>query len=170
MSKKNPKKKRGLAKGTKKFTWCEYLVAGNKDCDRRTLRKYFDEYCREKGIPYQCAVEKCPFHTKPLIWSGQPFELDLDHANGNSRDNRPGNLRYLCPNCHSQQPTRGGSNRGRVELIKDTSEKVPTGRTFVIHQDDATDNFTHISDGKGGPNLKGSSPAAARPNNGGDEE
>ena len=34
--------------------------------------------------------------------------LELDHMNGNRHDNRIENLRVLCPNCHSLQPTHRG--------------------------------------------------------------
>ncbi len=37
--------------------------------------------------------------------------LELDHINGDSRDNRLKNLRILCPNCHSLQPTHRGRNK-----------------------------------------------------------
>lgn len=37
--------------------------------------------------------------------------LELDHINGDSRDNRLENLRVLCPNCHSIKPTHRGCNR-----------------------------------------------------------
>ena len=37
--------------------------------------------------------------------------LELDHINGDSRDNRLENLRILCPNCHSLKPTHRGRNR-----------------------------------------------------------
>ncbi len=39
--------------------------------------------------------------------------LELDHINGDHHDNRLENLRILCPNCHSLQPTHRGKNRKR---------------------------------------------------------
>jgi len=36
--------------------------------------------------------------------------LELDHINGDARDNRLENLRILCPNCHSLKPTHRGRN------------------------------------------------------------
>jgi 5-methylcytosine-specific restriction endonuclease McrA len=39
--------------------------------------------------------------------------LELDHINGDKNDNRLDNLRILCPNCHSLQPTHRGLNQRR---------------------------------------------------------
>ncbi len=37
--------------------------------------------------------------------------VELDHINGEHSDNRIENLRILCPNCHSLQPTHRGKNK-----------------------------------------------------------
>lgn len=51
----------------------------------------------ECGIPHECS--KCGV---PPEWMGNPLTLDVDHINENWLDDRLENLRFLCPNCHSQ--------------------------------------------------------------------
>lgn len=38
--------------------------------------------------------------------------IQMDHINGNCFDNRPENLRLLCPNHHAMTPTYGSRNKG----------------------------------------------------------
>lgn len=44
-------------------------------------------------------------------WQGEPISLVLDHINGINNDHRIENLRFLCPNCHSQTKTFAGRNK-----------------------------------------------------------
>jgi hypothetical protein len=44
-------------------------------------------------------------------WRGEKLSLVLDHINGDNRDHRLENLRLLCPNCNSLQPTFAGRNK-----------------------------------------------------------
>jgi Zn finger protein HypA/HybF involved in hydrogenase expression len=43
-------------------------------------------------------------------WNGKNLKLQLDHINGIRDDHRKENLRFLCPNCHSQTETFAGKN------------------------------------------------------------
>lgn len=58
-----------------------------------------------KLLPYQC--QKCNMLPE---WHNEILTLELDHINGNPYDNRIENLRFLCPNCHSQTTTSKGKN------------------------------------------------------------
>ncbi|WP_392676179.1 HNH endonuclease [Streptomyces sp. LN785] len=46
-----------------------------------------------------------------IRWNDRPLRLEVDHKNGNWWDNRPENLRFLCPNCHSVTDTYRGRKR-----------------------------------------------------------
>ncbi|RAJ69738.1 HNH endonuclease [Streptomyces sp. Amel2xB2] len=61
----------------------------------------------EKGVEYECRL--CG--TGP-VWRGKRLVLEIDHVNGDPRDNRLGNLRYLCPSCHSQTATHSRPRKG----------------------------------------------------------
>lgn len=66
------------------------------------VRKYL---IRHEIIDYKCS--SCGLED---YWNGENLTLQLDHINGNSCDNRLENLRFLCPNCHTQTSTFCGRN------------------------------------------------------------
>jgi hypothetical protein len=59
----------------------------------------------ESGIPYKCS--ECPCDG---TWNGKEITLHVDHIDGKYWDCRKHNLRFMCPNCHSQTSTYCGKN------------------------------------------------------------
>lgn len=66
----------------------------------------------ENLLEYKCA--KCGLYE----WNGLPLSLELDHINGINSDNRIENLRFLCPNCHSQTMTYGSKNASKFNITR----------------------------------------------------
>lgn len=47
----------------------------------------------------------CCLHCNNSEWLGLPIKFELDHIDGNNKNNKRENVRMLCPNCHSQTDT-----------------------------------------------------------------
>lgn len=90
------------------------LCKGSKH-NRTVLRSYI---IRNNLLPYRCAI------CGAIEWQGKTLSLELDHINGENNDNRIENLRFLCPNCHSQTTTYGARNQQRTESRYEISDEL----------------------------------------------
>lgn len=83
----------------------EILVENRPQTGRGTLKRklikngIFKDECSECGIS---------------TWMGKKLSLQLDHINGQPKDNRLENIRLLCPNCHSLTSTYSGKNNKKI--------------------------------------------------------
>ena len=122
-----------------KKTWRAILVYSKVKTSRATVRRHYAQWRQEQGIPQRCDNPVCRYHTEPLMWNNQALPLILDHKDGNSWDNRPEMLRYLCPNCNYQLPTSGGYNKGRLKMLNENG--------FLIIERDGRKSYTHFATG-----------------------
>lgn len=81
----------------------------NSSYARRHLKRKIIE---QSIIPYICT--ECKLES---IWNNKNLVLILDHINGINNDNRIENLRFLCPNCNSQQETFSGRNSKKDDKL-----------------------------------------------------
>lgn len=75
----------------------EQVFCENSQVARSSLKKFIE---KEAFLEKKCSI--CQNEGN---WLGNPLTLEIDHINGINNDNRRENLRWLCPNCHSQTPT-----------------------------------------------------------------
>ena len=80
----------------------EDIFHKNSVYDRKDLKR---KIIKEGILEYKCSM--CGISE----WMNKPLSLQLDHINGINNDNRLENLRFLCPNCHTQTPTWGSKKR-----------------------------------------------------------
>lgn len=87
------------------WTWKNKIVPRileGKVSNRPQLRRFLAE---TRG--YQC--DECGVKD---LYNNRPLMLQVDHISGRADNDKPENLRLLCPNCHSQTISFGGRNKG----------------------------------------------------------
>lgn len=81
-----------------KLSWVDVLVKNRLDRRENTVK--LKRAMIESGIE-----EKCNDCGIGPYWNGANLSLQIDHKDRDSRNNLRENLRFLCPNCHSQYGT-----------------------------------------------------------------
>jgi hypothetical protein len=111
----------------------EYLVTG-----REVNRTHLKSRLLAEGLK-ENRCERCGIGD----WLGAPLSMALHHVNGDGDNNRLGNLKMLCPNCHAQTPNFSGRNRrlrrleaalvsvGAAPLEGDTQRRLPLARKLA---------------------------------------
>ncbi|MES2748796.1 MAG: HNH endonuclease signature motif containing protein [Patescibacteria group bacterium] len=85
--------------------------------ETKNVSKYLKRFLIETGGEKCCL---CGWNAQHTVTLRVP--LEVDHIDGNSRNNHINNLRLLCPNCHSLTPHFRNLNKGNGRswrMVKD---------------------------------------------------
>lgn len=89
-----------------------YFVKGDRS--KRKIRNRFKEISK-----YECV-----WCGNPGIHRNEKLTLQLDHIDGDNSNNLIENLRWLCPNCHSQTPTYAKTKSKLITGEKSKKSKI----------------------------------------------
>lgn len=87
---KNPQKSKGNGKYKAMCSYCLKKIYEDKESRNKKTQEYKRPYTKFK----KDKCELCGFIPE------HPCQLDVDHINGNHKDNGESNLQTLCANCH----------------------------------------------------------------------
>jgi hypothetical protein len=83
-----------------KYKTTPFEQLGSENRKRRVLEE-------QEGKCNHCGISE---------WNGNPLVLELEHKDGNTKNNERSNLECLCPNCHSQTETWRGRNNKKEKV------------------------------------------------------
>lgn len=106
----------------------EQLLINNPELTARLPGPRLRECLIEMGREYRC--ESCGMDPE---WQGKPLTLHVDHISGDWHDNSPKNVRFSCPNCHSQYPTSGFKGKKHTQKTREHISKTLLKRSVQIN-------------------------------------
>ncbi len=99
------------------------------ESDRRRPGTLLTRALVASGVPLACAA--CGIGPQ---WNDRPLVLHVDHVNGDYADCRATNLRFLCPNCHSQTSTYAGRGKRPTERSQTRPVKRPPETSLTVDE------------------------------------
>ncbi len=128
----------------------EQIFVKLDDGSNKPKRNQLVRALTETGMVYECV--KCG---NQGVWNNEELVLHVDHIDGDWLNNERCNLRFLCPNCHTQTDTFGskrlkrdhtcidcgcGIHRGSKRCMKCGANKrksgIPQKRKFEVNKDE----------------------------------
>ena len=97
-------KRSNLGKSSKNKKSAKDILVLLPESSYREKSKLLKRSLLESGRNYKCDISECSVNG---IWHSKEITLHVDHIDGNFLNNRIDNLRFLCPNCHSQTSNFG---------------------------------------------------------------
>lgn len=103
----------GWAKGlnSNKRKSADEVLCRLPPCSRKVETHVLRRAMLESGFKEECVL--CGLGR---VWRGRPLVIQIDHIDGDTLNNLKSNLRFVCPNCHSQTDTYGNKN-GRTSQL-----------------------------------------------------
>ena len=90
---------RGKTSNKKKDPTTRLVMRTKPEGRQKTI--YLREGLKSLGRKEEC--EDCGITD---VWNEKPIKLEIDHKDGQFWNDTADNLRFLCPNCHSQYSTK----------------------------------------------------------------
>lgn len=81
-------------------SFLDWYFSHNKTFKNHMIRQHLETI--NGHICSSCGIED---------WNKKPIVLDVDHIDGNPKNDNPINVRLLCPNCHSLTDTYARTKR-----------------------------------------------------------
>jgi hypothetical protein len=95
-------------------------INGSGTIGKGPLRRYLKE--RDGYKCYVCELDS---------WFGKDIVLELEHVDGDPYNNHESNLKFICPNCHSQTDSYKNRNKGKGRAMN-------KGKGWLLEKQSAT--------------------------------